>query len=357
MVVVIQILSIASAWAFYIYSNQEIDVSAKNSSSSVHIRYDPNISILADNSSKSEFVINDSEVVIKNLTISLHGLSSDEKIIRLRILYDELPSILWLSDDEKNQTQGLIDRQTLKLQQNSDYHKIPEKIVIGNQSIKIVNGSDYYTIETAKKTLALFPSYDIEGIKEINFSETPINIKAGRYYPMYYLNGKIIVRSTDDATWATENGDTFTQKLAHEVGHNVIDQKIADSADLERFSVLHGDVTSPENFLTKYAKEEKFEEDFSESIGFWRGNTRLFCKISGRNSVMQEKFLIAARQFCRNDLCTIYISSESKDESSGNFTAKENIYRGLFWYNLKSQSIKIENLENFSEFAEKLDCK
>lgn len=357
LVVVIEILSIASALAFYIYSNQGIDIPAKNSHSSVYIRYVSNVSILAEDLNKSAFAINDSEIVIKNLTISINGLSSDEKIIRLRALYDELPSFAWLNDDEKNQIRSLINSQTLELQQNSDYHQIPEKIVIGNQSIKITNGSDYYTIEMAKKTLALFPSYNIEGIEEVNFTETPINNKTGQHYPMYYLDGKIIVRSSDDANWVTENGDTFQQKLAHEVGHNIIDQKIADSADLKRFSVLHGDVSSSENFLTKYAKEEKFEEDFSESISFWRGNTRLFCKISRRNSVMQEKFLITAKQFCRNDLCTAYISSEAKEESSGNFTAKENIYRGLFWYDLKSQNIKIENSENFSEFAEKLDCK
>lgn len=361
MIVIIEILSIASAWAFYAYSNQEIDDSAKNSAVqsniSVYIQNESKTLPAVKNSSESEFVINDSEIVIKNLTISLQGLKTDEKISRLRTLEGKLPSYNWLSDNEKDQARSLINRQYLKLQQNDDYGQIPTEIAIGHQVIKLHNAPDYYTAEVINITLANFPAQNIAGIYEIDFNETPVNPKTGKHYPMYYWDGKITVRPGFTANSATEDGDTLQQKLSHEIGHNVIVQGIISRADLNRFAILHDNKSDTKNFLTKYAKEEGFEEDFSESASFWRGNTPLFCKISKRNSVMQEKFLITAKQFCRNNLCTAYISSGAKDELSENFTAKENIYRGLFWYDLKSQNIKIENPDNFSEFAEKLNCK
>jgi hypothetical protein len=70
---------------------------------------------------------------------------------------------------------------------------------------------------------------------------------------------------------------------------------------------------------------------------------------------MRQKFLVIAKQFCRNNSCSIYLSS-SGDEPVESFTAKENIYRGLFWYDLKREDMAIKNITNFSEFAEKLNC-
>jgi hypothetical protein len=357
--VIIIVLLIVSVWA--IYSNQKIDVSAKNSLSqkniSVYVKNESKFFLAAEILNKSDFVINEKEIVIKNLTISLQDLTTDEKDSKLKYLDNNLPSFSWLSDDEILQVLSLVGQQRQELQQKSDYHLAPSKIVVGTQSIRIINGSDYNSIMLIQEILANFPAKDIEGITEIEFGKTPVNQKTGLHYAMFYLNGKIIIEPQENSNWFSEFGDAFPEQLAHEVGHNIIDQKIAESADLERFSILHSDASSPENFLTKYAKEENFKEDFSESISFWRGNTRLFCKISGRNAIMREKFLITAKQFCRNNLCTAYIPLESKDESIGNFTAEKNIYRGLFLYYLKSQNIEIKNIGNFSEFAEKLNCK
>ncbi len=296
------------------------------------------------------------------------GIGGDgmlKKVIGIFVLLLAISSIAYATPDADNAAWSEIGRLQELLNLTEDVHKqqeivdlmnakrallvrpVPKVLHIGNTTVIVENATDEDDVEVVRAVLSLFPSYDVKGLGKVVFNETPLDNK-GLHHKMLYRDGNITIRP--GLRSRLEQAE-YAGIVAHEVGHHLIRYRIADVGDIERFASLHRN-QSVENFVTQYAKDGNYGEDFSEGVSFWMGNTRLFWKISQRNWVMREKFLITARQFCRNNTCVIYKSSSTA--SPDLFSGRADYYGELFDGDLAKSEIKVSAI-NFSEFAKVLN--
>lgn len=137
----------------------------------------------------------------------------------------------------------------------------------------------------------------------------------------------------------------YRRLIVHEIGHAAR----INYSDRNILIYLHGLNLTGENFVTKYARKSRSEnekEDFAESISFWRGNTKLYWMISQRNRVMQEKYAIVSRQLCFGEsanmtLCPLYLSQNATMDPPQYYNGTIGNYTGLFEDDLKRRDVRI----------------
>lgn len=234
--------------------------------------------------------------------------------------------------------------------------RINTTLLIHNRTIIIENASYDDHLEIWEEVLTDFPPHATENIAKIvfnaNMSSDDALMESGyekqdklcgmnwTHYG-YCVNNRIRVKEN-----ATSNiSRTFyKQAIAHDTGHSVR----LNYSDMFLFLYIHSFNGTADNFITRYAMTSNLsnEEDFAESVRFWRGNTPLFLKISKRNKIMQTKFEIVSRQICYGieknaTVCPIYVSKNANTDLPNNYNGTIDNHKGLFNNDLRRKDIKI----------------